>query len=355
MRRFCFSALALLLLTQSAFCGTWLESETTYLGDGWFRYRIGSRWCSYVRTVDLTSFGISPTPPWIDQSPMPANWTLTNSANSSVWTYDLESFGQQQVPYDVVFDVRSPYTSFKQATGTLLMSLTVFDLDSSFVNSGIFSVNIVGYWNFHTLVPCTPEAADGSPATVSDEITFPDIQITELLRNSDGIYGVTFDQGDHGTYVLQGSTNLSTWTGISYIYGQPGVTTWTTNFDLSTIASYFRLGYVGYGYIPLTNLPALGTPHTLVRAKPSPPVQVNSAPHVELLSQGRLNLRLKTEAGRRYTIAATHLGQKVWGTQVRATQKETTVGVPMSELPAWGFLEITPEPGTGSRTPPGQD
>src|SRR6476660_3028257 len=49
----------LLLAVQSAHAYVFAELESTYLGDGWFKYRLKSMNDLFFREADLTGFGVS--------------------------------------------------------------------------------------------------------------------------------------------------------------------------------------------------------------------------------------------------------------------------------------------------------
>jgi hypothetical protein len=175
-------AACVLLAVRSAFAYEFAELESTYLGDGWFKYRLKSMNDLFFREADLIGLGVSCTNR-IDFGPNPLHWA-TNSyvqPNDADWDVD-DPFSPQTRPYEVTFFVRSSETHFKtQFSAVLAVSLYPADW---FPGPGV-GVNILGIMTLTNLVPCAAEEADNSPtnflATVS---IISDATIDGLVRSA---------------------------------------------------------------------------------------------------------------------------------------------------------------------------
>ena len=318
----------------------WLESESTHLGDGWFRYRVGSRWCPYISTLMLEGVYTgtsSPDPiPWAEEMTPPFGWHDSTNNPMGAWEANNLPSWWQSLPYDAVFEVRSALTNYQRGTVTVTMSLTLFEMSTC---GGVYSANIVGYCNFAALVPCLPGQQDASPNPLYTNITYTDIVISDLIKDSSGVHGVTFTNYDFAaTYLLEASPDMNAWRKVAYFYGQPSFTTWTTNVDLSRWGSFFRLDYVGYGEISSTNLPPLDAPLPSRARSLAQASAVKAVPQVAFSQQGRLKVCLQTTPGRSYLVRVYDAGKVVWTTQCAASQTRTILDLPAAGLPRMGIV-----------------
>jgi hypothetical protein len=203
----------------------------------------------------------------------------------------------------------------------------------------VCSANVVGYCNFAALVPCLPDQQDVSPNPLYTNTTYSDIVISDLVKDSTGVHGVTFpNYGFAGKYLLEASPDLKSWRKVAYIYSQPYFTTWTTNVDLGQWGSFFRLDYVGYGAIASTNLPPLDGPSLLGAGCLSRSASVKAVPQVGFSQKGRLKIQLQTAPGRNYLVRLYEAGKVVWATQCAASQTQTTLDLPATGLPSMGIV-----------------
>ncbi len=318
----------------------WLECESTYLGDGWFRYRAGSRLCPFISALTLEGVytgtsGLDPLS-WTEEMTPPYGWHDSTNNPLGAWEADDQLSGWQNVPYDAVFEVRSSLTNYQQGAVTITMSLMLFEQG---VPGGVYSANVVGYWNAPALVPCLPDQQDYSPNPLYTNLSYTDIVISDLIRDSNGVHGVTFTNYEfEGTYVLEASPDLKVWRRVAYIYSQPSVTTWTTNVDLGQWGNYFRLDYVGYGEITGTNLPPLDTKLLSGAKSFSQPAVVKRVPQVAFSQPGRLKVCLRTTPGRNYLVRVYDAGKVVWTAQCAAAQSRTILDLPAADLPRMGIV-----------------
>lgn len=238
---------------------TFLELQSTYLGDGWFQYRMNVLNDPFFTQVSVTGLQIGFTNE-IDHSTTSANWFNTDSANAySSWSFS----SIPQPPFGVTCMIRSSETAYKLETNQFNGDALV----TSFLNltgiypgilsgGGVFSQNVVGCANMPCLVPCPPEGADNSPTNfVYDLKLAPDVVIKQLIQTNGQIQGVDFLWGSEATFVLQGTSDFKNWTNIAYVWSYPPETIWTTNQTLNSRGSFFRLELVTDGHS--TNLTPL--------------------------------------------------------------------------------------------------
>jgi len=248
-----FSVVCLWLGMYAAKATTFLEFQSTYLGDGWFQYQIQMMADPFFTSADISGLGINFSDQ-IDQVGDSTNWSYTGiSGGQSSWAF---TNGYSARPFVKTFLVRSSQTSYKLgAWSTNALGPALFSLDLSLSSiypgtaSGVYAANIVGYASVPCLIPCTAAEADGSPTNfVYDLKLLPDIQINRLIQQNGGIYGVDFLWGSESTLLLQGSPDFHSWTNIAYLWSYPPETSWTTNTDLGAYGHFFRLELVADGH-----------------------------------------------------------------------------------------------------------
>jgi len=82
----CAFCVALLLLgAQTSLATTFLQFDSTYLGDGWFQYRMDVMNDPFFTEADVTGLGITFTNQ-IDASTTSPNWTNRIDPNQSYWS-----------------------------------------------------------------------------------------------------------------------------------------------------------------------------------------------------------------------------------------------------------------------------
>jgi hypothetical protein len=314
----------------------WLEAQSTYLGNGSFQYRIGTRPCPFINTLTVTFAGIESTN-WVQVGTVPAGWSFTNQSWAATWTADDQAESWETEPYDAVFEMNSSMTNYKQGTGMVLMSLTLFGMQGL---TSVVSENIVGYWMFPALIPCLPGQADGSPASLYADLGYSDIAITQLIRDGQGTTGIEFnyDFGD-ATFLLEATSDMKNWQNVTYLYGQSGTNTWTTNTDLGQWGNFFRLEYVGSGQIPASSLPALNPTVTPDAAVKTDAVQGKSIQPIVTTVNGSLTVQLNTTPGLNYEVDVSNAGKLVWSARSVATQNQLIIPLPVGDLPASGVIQ----------------
>jgi len=335
-----------LLGFENSFATTFLQFDSTYLGDGWFQYRMQVMNDPFFTEADIIGLQINFTNQ-IDQSTSSQNWTNSDSGDSySEWSF---SQGYPARPYEEVFLVRSAETSYRLGTnGVGDGALVVFSLYlaefNPWASNGDFSANIVGYAAFPCLVPCTPEEADGSPTNFSYALKLlPDIFIQQLIQSNGVVSGVDFLWDYASTLLLQASTDLTTWTNVAYIWSVPPETLWTTNTPLNDFGQFFRLELVADGY--QTNLPPLTS--NAVLAKPAAS-RVSVAPLAAIprvsgcqMIKGKIAVSVATQPNQHYSVSVLDSHKVVLATQpLTATGNSATVYFDTRSLPTPVFFQV---------------
>jgi len=230
---------------QTARATTFLQLQSTVLGNGWFQYQMTVMDDPFFTEADITGLSINFTNQ-TDQSGDGTNWSCSGSSYGySNWGF---TNGFPARPYQTTFLVRSSETSWRLATNnndgvTILLSLILSAVNPE---SGIFSQNIVGYANMPCLVPCSPDAADGSATNFNYTLKLiPDVNINQLIQTNGVVSGVDFIWDYASVFLLQGSMDMNNWTNIGYISSVPPETIWTTNISLNSFGQFFRVELVG--------------------------------------------------------------------------------------------------------------
>jgi hypothetical protein len=320
---------------------TFLQLQSTYLGDGWFQYQMNVLNDPFFAEADVVGFGVNFTNQ-IEPGTLPAGWVVAQGGGANWETTD--SYPSR--PYELTFLVRSSETSYRLGVATnwdgafVLFSLVLTEVYPG-VGSGIISGNIVGYALMPCLVPCSPEEADGSPTNfVYDLKLLPDVTLNQLIQTNGQIYGVDFTWDAESTFVLQGTTDLNNWTNIAYIWSYPPETVWTTNAALNAYGQFFRVALVADGYS--TNLPPLTsnlvlTPKTLAKAGVT-----STLPRVTScqFAGGKVVVNIASQSGETVQVQAVDSHRAIRQTQqVVAQGASATVNFDTASLPSPVFFQ----------------
>jgi len=318
------------------FATTFLELDSSYVGDGWFQYRMQLMKDPFFSEAYVTELVVNFTNQ-VDCQTSPQDWTNTVWGNTqSDW---FPSQDPPERPYENTFLMRSSETSYRLATNSfdgaaVLMSL--YPVEWLFpYPSGIVSANLVGYACVPCLVPCGPDEADGSPATFSYALKLlPDVAIQRLIQTNGVVQGLDFTWGYASTFLLQASMEATTWTNVCYLWSSPPETVWTTNLPLNSFGQFFRLELVANGY--LTNPPPL---NANVLAASQAAVKGNvaaAAPRVSgcQAARGRIAVSISAEPNQACTVNAVDNHNVVRATQqVTVSSNSATVYFDAASLP----------------------
>jgi hypothetical protein len=188
-------------------------------------------------------------------------------------------------------------------------------------------MNIVGIANVPAVVPCPPDEADSSPTNHLERfavLNIPDVKISGLVRDGARIRGITFEYPEASTLQLQATRDFQTWTPVTFLYGDPGTTTWTST-PLNNYGDFYRLLLAAEGHTTFTNNLA---PMAAGDSQTSQPAVSNSEGRV-LSCRPRnssIEVTVQTVLGFRYAInLITQFGQKQPLREIEGSDNPTTV------------------------------
>lgn len=339
--------LVFLLELGNSLATTFLQFDSTYLGDGWFQYQMQVMDDPFFIEADIEGFSVN-FPNEIDHSTNLQNWTNSSSANNhSSWSFS-QSIPPR--PYSEVFLVRSSETSFRMGQYGGDGAMVLFSLFPTEFNplalSGIISGNIVGYAFFPCLVPCNPDQADGSPTNASYALKLvPDVNIKQLIQSNGVVSGVDVVWDFDCTFVLQASRNLAAWTNIAYIWSTPPETLWITNMPLNNFGQFFRVALAAVEHT--TNLPPINANVLPAKRAVSPASLTAAIPRVAgcQITQGKVAVNVVTAPNQNYTVSAVNSHKAVLATQsLNATGDSGTVYFDATSLPTPVFFQVASVP-----------
>ncbi|HEX4350358.1 MAG TPA: hypothetical protein VH251_08215 [Verrucomicrobiae bacterium] len=310
---------------------TFLQFQSTYLGDGWFQYQMNVLDDPFFTSVDVGAVMIFTNQ--INQSTTSTNWINSASdASTSTWS----STGDwPERPYQETFLIRSSETSYRLGTNfdgaIAILSLDLAELNPAYV-TGVYSQNIVGYAWMSCLVPCTPDEADNSPTNYTFLLKLlPDVGINQLIQTNGSIYGLDFTWDYESTFLLQGSADMNNWTNVAYVWSYPPETTWTTNTPLNSFGNFFRISMVANEHS--TNLPSLNsaatvTPRAIVAKNLVTKTAQGGAPTVTgcSFSNGKVLVNVNAQPGLTVKIQAVDSHLSVKQSQQVVTKDTVTTG-----------------------------
>jgi hypothetical protein len=221
----------------AATSATFVELESTSLGDGWFQYRVKMFPESFFQQQELFGGGTGSFTNRTETGPVANGWEFASTdLHSAFWGYTNVSV-LQTLPCEQVFRARSSETGFRMDS-QFYISYSLWP--ASWLHSPYFSMNIVGYVRLPCLVPCPAGESDGSPTNyLTSYEMFPDVQISGLSP-----FTISFDWETDCTVLIQASSNLTAWTNVAYAFGRSGTASWTSSVPMPAYGSSFRVGLV---------------------------------------------------------------------------------------------------------------
>lgn len=354
MLAFVFRSLTRVLLLASLVLGTakgttFLTLQSTYLGDGWFQYKMDVANDPFFTEADITGLNITFTNQ-IDQSGDSTNWSYVGRNEPySDWAF---TNGYPSRPNSETFLIRSSETSYRLTSITnwegavVMMSLNLagfYPGQGGTAWNGGYSVNVVGIASMPCLAPCNPDEADGSPTNFVYVLKLlPDVNVDHLIQSGGDIYGVDFDWDSQSTFLLQGSTDFNHWTDVAYLWSYPPETEWTADAPLNGYGQYFRLALVADGHVNDANLPPLGSHLALSPKTATKIATIPSTPSVAgcQFANGRMTVNLITQAGQTVQVQALDSHRVVKQTQtVTAQGTSATAAFDEAALPSPVFFK----------------
>jgi hypothetical protein len=222
------SVASLALGNLPAWGGHALEVGSTYLGDGWFEYRLQA-----VQNPLASLFGLQdlsvPFRELVELGPPPADWAERLGGEDRVrWSW-LGAGGTEPVPtpYAAVFRVRSELSSFRRARADVVW---------------MFKPASVGVVYADVLVPCLPEAADNSPTNIVQYcLTWPEVRIETLVVTNHLPQGLVVTCTNSVQVEVQASSDLRQWGPVVTFNLIAPVHRWTSPVRLDAYGDYYRL------------------------------------------------------------------------------------------------------------------
>ena len=223
-----------------------IRMESSYLGEGWFEYRVTMENDPYYEASSIGAVSIA-FPGRTDYGTDPADWVSDGaSADLAIWNFDM---GQPQTrPYERTFLARSSHTTFK----TLDQGATIsFVATPKAALQTSEATEISGVLRFRGVVPCPPEEADGSGATQSGSNWLrADLRITSLVLENGAPKSLSYEWTYDSTVSLEASFDLKIWTPVTTILGDAGETIWTVTVPLENSGKFYRLTLLANEKLP---------------------------------------------------------------------------------------------------------
>lgn len=282
-----------------------MEVESSYLGEGWFEYRLRTLDDPFIKKITLFQLVPWPFTNYVESVP-PAHWT--NFFYSGDWN-GIKSDNTEVQPRikEVVFRAKSSFTNFRRRQYGFTSILGVQLADPYEGGAG-------GYINLDCLIPCAPEEADGSASNIVSSIELiRDMVIDELIHTNGEIHGLTFSWNQKSTVQLEGSHDTKQWTPIARFFGTPTQTTWTTNTALNPYGNFFRLSLIANRHF--TNGLAMGT--SLVHASGAGEIPIQSQQIVD----GKIKIGFASIPDTHYELV-----HDQWSGPTQTVQQVTAVG-----------------------------
>lgn len=316
-----------------------LTLESTYLGEGMFRYRIHTSDDPFFNYLDVLGLGIDGVTA-TNLGVNPPRWSSNLQPASVSWNFDAQTAGSQVRPYTATFTMQSGFTNFRRSTlgATLIMSLGTVGA----YHGQPEALDVTGLWNADVLVPCAPGDADGSSTNLLAVGPFEwvaDIRIVELLRQGDSVMGVKYDYAETNTVRLEASRDMLSWTNVAYIYGGRPTTSWTNNTSLNAYGNFFRLRLVAEGHA--SSVPPLSAAAGFNAA--SSGASDSSGRILSCVPSGKsVTVRFQAVPGRRYRVSSMDGTFNVREQREVITTSDTeTVSLPLSEGTAVCLFQVS--------------
>ena len=217
-----------------------LRMESSYLGAGWFQYRVTMADDPFYEAASISALSIS-FPGRVEYGADPVDWASSGAvAEEANWTAAAQQV--QARPYERTFLVRSSHTTFKtvdRAASFFVVATPKIHLQSAEVQQVTVRLQLRG------VVPCPPGDADGSAAVQSSSAALrDDLRISTLTMAGGVPVSLSYDWPWDSTVSLEGSFDFVTWTPIATIHGDAGLTTWNATVPLENSGRFFRLALI---------------------------------------------------------------------------------------------------------------
>ncbi len=301
------AVLTFLVSTMSARAIPFLELESVYEGDGWFRYTLTLPVDHFTPYVKVTGLDIQASGPF-QEVVLPAGWAA-HPDDETTWI-PLETLTR---PSRYVFRCRSNYRHFKKASPACIFSLTAISSEGSGLD---FDLNGLAWCD--GLVPCPPGEADGSAPLLKAKVqTQPDLKITSIHHAQGKVTGISINWSIPLEYTVEASNNLADWQEVVTAFPTDG------RIDLSSFDNLapfirIRISDAASPYPPMTSS-AISTPAGQKLIKKAA---------VEM-KDGRMTIIFPSTEGVPYTVEfLSFSGQLLGKVDITGNGPKTTVPAP---------------------------
>jgi hypothetical protein len=221
-----------------------IRMESSYLGDGWFEYRVTMVDDPYYETASIGAVSIA-FPGRTDYGTDPADWVSDGaSADLAIWNFDTQQ--TQTRPYERTFLARSSYTTFKTVDQTVRVFIEA--TPQTELQTPVAQVAVI--LRIRGVVPCPPGEADGSAAVQSSSAALrEDLRIASLTVVG-GVPTLSYEWAYDSTVSLEASSDLKIWTPVTTILGDAGETIWTATVPLENSGKFYRLTLLANEKLP---------------------------------------------------------------------------------------------------------
>jgi len=233
--------LTMLFSMRELRANTFYELESTYEGDGWFRYRLRLPVDPFWAEAYITSITF-----WFSQAAeqvvTPASWS------GSTGGY-LSPNDPQIRPTEYVFRFRSSYRHFKLASrgfsAHLYLRPQVWHFYKTPEGPTVYAQDFFGIIDHECLIPCHPWEADGSAPRHTMRLSLvPDVKILQLIRDSTGVSGLKYYLPYDASFLVEGSQNLTNWHALANGSAEAG-TNQFNSVNLTAGGPFYRIQVVG--------------------------------------------------------------------------------------------------------------
>lgn len=316
-----------------------VQLESKYVGNGVFQYTLTfpDTYLERVNFNDVDSL-IVPFVGFTEFGNVSTNWAGGGvTALPPVVKWDHNRSADENVPYQSVFQVRSTERTFRRSLPT----------ESAFVGLKIkpyvWAPGGGGDWvagsaRLGCLVPCPPDAADGSgPTYLTGVVEYPELRITSFVISNDVPVGLNFSAGQAIVDIQTGS-NLTNWTKVAEVTSTGESGSWLAPGPLFDLGQFFRLR-VGP---QVASVPPAAS--GLIASSLSASTGRNSSdvPVLGIRPVGdAIEVQIKTESGEVYRVALGGLdGQPTQARTVTASSSVTRVQFRDQALPNPFFVRV---------------
>jgi hypothetical protein len=214
-----------------------LRMESSYLGDGWFQYRVTLVEDPFYEAASIGAISVS-FPGRTEYGEDPTHWSSSAAvADEANWSAEPQQ--SQARPYERTFLARSSHTTFKtvdQAVKFVVVATPQTRLQTAQVQEVAVILRLRG------VVPCPPGDADGSEAVQSSSAALrEDLRLTSLVMENGAPISISYEWTYDSTVSLEASFDLKSWTPVATIQGEDGVTTWNATTPLENAGHFYRL------------------------------------------------------------------------------------------------------------------